>query len=198
MINVYLSVRYVHLWQRKDVSRRMAVTDDHAATGRLQHGRYDSAGTKAAPEISSYHPCRCCAQGRFSAPSLPDCPTRRQAAEGTFGRFRAPAGSDGALRLRPRARRTPPRRASSSRLSGRLHAGPAGGRRSLHAAPSCTTSRRIGVALPVPPYASAKAHPTPRHGGLCPLCRYALDPAAERVGSRIADAIAGIPRTDSG
>ena len=74
--------------------------------------------TKAAPEKSSYHPCRCCAQGRFSAPSLPDSPTGRHAAEGAFGRFRPPAGSDGALRLRLPARRTPPRRASSSRWRG--------------------------------------------------------------------------------
>ena len=34
--------------------------------------RRNSVSTKAAPEISSHHPCRCCAPGRFSAPSLPD------------------------------------------------------------------------------------------------------------------------------
>ena len=45
-------------------------------------------------------------------------PTGRQAAEGAFGRFRPPSGSDGALRLGPPARRTPPRRASSSRRRG--------------------------------------------------------------------------------
>ena len=45
-------------------------------------------------------------------------PTGRHAAEGAFSRFRAPPGSDGALRLRPRARRIPPRRASSSRWRG--------------------------------------------------------------------------------
>ena len=72
------------------VSQSVGMAPDHAATGRLQHGRYHSASTKAAPEKSSYHPYRCCAQGRFSAPSLPDCRTGRQAAEGAFGRFRAP------------------------------------------------------------------------------------------------------------
>ena len=58
------------------VSQSVGMAPDNAATGRLQHGRYNSAGTKAAPEKSSYHPCRCCAQGRFSAPSLPDSPHR--------------------------------------------------------------------------------------------------------------------------
>ena len=53
------------------VSQSVGMAPDHAATGRLQHGRYNSASTKAAPEKSSYHPCRYCAQGRFSAPSLP-------------------------------------------------------------------------------------------------------------------------------
>ena len=91
------------VWSHQSVG----MAPDNAATGRLQHGRYNSAGTKAAPEKSSYHPCRCCAQGRFSAPSLPDRRTRRHAAEDNFGRFRPPAGSDGALRLRPPARRTP-------------------------------------------------------------------------------------------
>ena len=52
------------------------------------------------------------AKGRLSAPSLPDCATGRHVAEGTFGRFRPPSGSDGALRLGPPARRTPPRRGS--------------------------------------------------------------------------------------
>ena len=97
------------------VSQSVGMAPDHAATGRLPHGRYDSVSTKAAPEKSSYHPCRDCAQGRFSRPSLPDSRIRRQAAVDDFGRFRPPAGSDGALRLRPRARRTPPPRASSSR-----------------------------------------------------------------------------------
>ena len=58
------------------VSQSVGMAPDNATTGRLQHGRYNSAGTKAAPEKSSYHPCRCCAQGRFSAPSLPDSPHR--------------------------------------------------------------------------------------------------------------------------
>ena len=97
------------------VSQSVGMAPDHAASGQLPHGRYNSAGTKVAPEKSCYHPCRCCAKGRLSAPSLPDCPTKRHAAEGAFGRFRPPAGSDGALRLGPRTRRTPPRRASSSR-----------------------------------------------------------------------------------
>ena len=43
------------------VSQSVGMAPDHAATGRLPHGRYDSASTKAAPEKSSYHPCRCCA-----------------------------------------------------------------------------------------------------------------------------------------
>ena len=73
-------------WSHQSVG----MAPDHAATGRLQHGRYNSASTKAAPEKSSYHPCRCCAQGRFSAPSLPDCRTGRHAAQAAFGRFRAP------------------------------------------------------------------------------------------------------------
>ena len=54
------------------VSQSVGMAPDHAATGRLPHGRYDSASTKAAPEKSSYHPCRCRAPGRLSAPSLPD------------------------------------------------------------------------------------------------------------------------------
>ena len=54
------------------VSQSVGMAPDHAATGRLLHGRYDSVSTKAAPELSSYHPCRCCALGRFSAPSLPE------------------------------------------------------------------------------------------------------------------------------
>ena len=56
------------------VSQSVGMAPDHAATGRLPHGRYDSASTKAAPEKSSYHPCRGCAPGRFSGPSLPDSP----------------------------------------------------------------------------------------------------------------------------
>ena len=102
------------VWSHQSVG----MAPDHAATGRLPHGRYDSASTKAAPEKSCYHPCRDCANGQLSAPSLPDSPHRRHAAEDDLGRFRPPAGSDGALRLRPRARRTPPRRASSSRWRG--------------------------------------------------------------------------------
>ena len=74
------------VWSHQSVG----MAPDHAATGQLPHGRYDSASTKAAPEQSCYHPCRDCANGRLSAPSLPDCPTRRHAAEGAFGRFRAP------------------------------------------------------------------------------------------------------------
>ena len=74
------------VWSHQSVG----MAPDHAATGRLQHGRYDSASTKAAPEKSSYHPCRCCAKGRFSAPSLPDPRTGRHAAQGAFGRFRPP------------------------------------------------------------------------------------------------------------
>ena len=74
------------VWSHQSVG----MAPDHAATGRLPHGRYDSASTKAAPELSSYHPCRCCAPGRFSAPSLPDSPHRRHAAEGASGRFRVP------------------------------------------------------------------------------------------------------------
>ena len=72
------------------VSQSVGMAPDHAATGRLPHGRYDSASTKAAPEKSSYHPCRDCAEGRLSAPSLPDSPTGRQAAGDDFGRFRPP------------------------------------------------------------------------------------------------------------
>ena len=58
------------------VSQSVGMAPDHAATGRLPHGRYDSASTKAAPEKSSYHPCRDCAEGRLSAPSLPQPPHR--------------------------------------------------------------------------------------------------------------------------
>ena len=64
------------------VSQSVGMAPDNAAAGRLQHGRYNSAGTKAAPEKSSYHPCRCCAQGRFSAPSLPVFPRAPPAAAG--------------------------------------------------------------------------------------------------------------------
>ena len=35
------------------VSQSVGMAPDHAATGRLQHGRYNSAGTKVAPEQSS-------------------------------------------------------------------------------------------------------------------------------------------------
>ena len=35
------------------VSQSVGMAPDNAATGRLQHGRYNSAGTKAAPENSS-------------------------------------------------------------------------------------------------------------------------------------------------
>ena len=72
------------------VSQSVGMAPDHAATGRLPHGCYDSASTKAAPEKSSYHPCRCCAPGRLSAPSLPHRPTRRHAAQDDFGRFPPP------------------------------------------------------------------------------------------------------------
>ena len=54
------------------VSQSVGMAPDHAATGRLPHGCYDSASTKAAPAKVCYHPCRDCAPGRFSAPSLPD------------------------------------------------------------------------------------------------------------------------------
>ena len=53
------------------VSQSVGMAPDHAASGQLPHGRYNSASTKAAPQKSCYHPCRCCVQGRFSAPSLP-------------------------------------------------------------------------------------------------------------------------------
>ena len=72
------------------VSQSVGMAPDHAATGRLQHGRYNSASTKAAPEKCSYHPCRYSAKGRLSAPSLPDRRTGRHAAEDDFGRFRPP------------------------------------------------------------------------------------------------------------
>ena len=72
------------------VSQSVGMAPDHAATGRLPHGRYNSASTKVAPEKSCYHPCRCCAKGRLSAPSLPHSSTGRHAAESDFGRFRAP------------------------------------------------------------------------------------------------------------
>ena len=60
-------------------------------------------------------------------------PTGRHAAGGAIGRFRPPAGSDGALRFRPRARRTPPRRASSSRWCGSPRCRSGGGRRARDA-----------------------------------------------------------------
>ena len=88
------------------VSQSVGMAPDHAASGQLPHGRYNSAGTKVAPEQSCYHPCRCCVQGRFSAPSLPDPPPGDMPRGDAFGRFRPPAGSDGALRLRPPARRS--------------------------------------------------------------------------------------------
>ena len=141
------------------VSQSVGMAPDHAATGRLQHGRYDSASTKAAPELSSYHPCRCCAPGRFSAPSLPDSPHRRHAAEGDFGRFRPPAGSDGALRLIPRAQRTPPRRGASSRWRGSppCRAGrgsPPAGRSGRSRRPSAAPAPRCRDRPPVPPHAA--------------------------------------------
>ena len=143
------------VWSHQSVG----MAPDHAATGRLQHGRYNSASTKAAPEKSSYHPCRCCAQGRFSAPSLPDRRTRRHAAEDNFGRFRPPAGSDGALRLTPPARRTPPRRASSSRRRGspRCRAGggpPPAGRSGRSRRPSAAPASRCRDRPPAPPPSS--------------------------------------------
>ena len=133
----HLSVAIHELWMPRPhristgclVSQSVGMAPDHAATGRLLHGRYDSASTKAAPEQSSYHPCRCCAPGRFSAPSLPNPRTRRHAAEGAFGRFRPPAGSDGALRLGPRPNEH--RHGAHHRVvgAGPLHVGPAGVRR---------------------------------------------------------------------
>ena len=94
----HLGVAIHELWRRTRAGfppavwshQSVGMAPDHAATGRLPHGRYNSAGTKVAPEKSCYHPCRDCANGRLSAPSLPDCPTGRQAAQGAFGRFRAP------------------------------------------------------------------------------------------------------------
>ena len=74
------------VWSHQSVE----MAPDHAASGQLPHGRYNSASTKAAPQKSCYHPCRCCAPGRFSAPSLPHSPTGRHAAKDDFGRFRAP------------------------------------------------------------------------------------------------------------
>ena len=68
-----------------------------------------------------------------ACPSLPDSPTGRHAAGGAIGRFRPPAGSDGALRLRPCCRRTPPRRASSSRWCGSPRCRAGGGRRARDA-----------------------------------------------------------------
>ena len=103
------------------------MTDDHAATGRLQHGRYNSASTKAAPEISSYHPCRCCAQGRFSAPSLPDSPHR---ATGRARRLRPlPAAAAVVTERCALDRRSDEHHhGADHRLvgAGNLHAGPAG------------------------------------------------------------------------
>ena len=63
------------------VSQSVGMAPDHAATGRHPHGRYNSASTKAAPAKVCYHPCRDCAPGRFSAPSLPDSPLGDRAHE---------------------------------------------------------------------------------------------------------------------
>ena len=141
------------------VSQSVGMAPDHAATGRLPHGRYNSVSTKAAPELSSYHPCRCCAPGRFSAPSLPHSPTGRQAAEGAFGRFRPPAGSDGALRLTPPARRTPPRRGASSRWHGSPRCrespgSPPAGRSGRSRWPSAAPASRCWDRPPGPPRCS--------------------------------------------
>ena len=78
----HLGVAIHELWRRTRAGfppavwshQSVGMAPDHAASGQLPHGRYNSAGTKAAPQKSCYHPCRCCVQGRFSAPSLPDSP----------------------------------------------------------------------------------------------------------------------------
>ena len=98
------------VWSHQSVG----MAPDHAASGQLPHGRYDSAGTKAAPEKSCYHPCRCCAPGRFSAPSLPTPAPGDMARKALFGRFRPPAGSDG------HARRAAPEPSSAERRAWRI------------------------------------------------------------------------------
>ena len=65
-------------------------------------------------------------------------------AEDAFGRFRPPAGSDGALRLGPRARRTPPRRGSSSRRRRSPPCRAGRGSRRAARAPSPTRKARGG------------------------------------------------------
>ena len=86
-------------------------------------------------------------------------PTRRHAAEGAFGRFRPPAGSDGALRLSPTAQRIPPRRGSSSRWRGSppCRAGwgsPPAGRSGRSRRPSAAPASRCRDRPPAPPHAA--------------------------------------------
>ena len=146
------------------VSQSVGMAPDHAATGRLPHGRYDSASTKAAPQKCSYHPWRDCAKGRLSAPSLPDCPIGRHAEQGAFGRFRPPAGSDGALRtlhLKLPSRRTPPRRGSS--LVGAGH--------------------RDVWRSPGSPHAGSTGPGAPRPGCRAPACRVYLHRSQKIAGA---------------
>ena len=83
-------------------------------------------------------------------------PTGDMPRKGDFGRFRPPAGSDGDLRLRPPARRTPPQRTSSSRCRGARpcrtgrHSPPAG-RSSRSRRPSAAPASRCRDRPPAPP-----------------------------------------------
>ena len=145
------------------VSQSVGMAPDHAATGRLQHGHYNSAGTKAAPEKSSYHPCRCCAQGRFSAPSLPDsAPTGDMPRKTPSDRFRPPqpvvtghCASDRPLEGH--------RHGAHHRLvgAGHLHVRPVGVRRPAGTLrPLSTTAiSRTCVALPGPSARTATMRP---------------------------------------
>ena len=142
------------------VSQSVGMAPDHAATGRLLHGRYDSASTKAAPEKSCYHPCRCCAKGRFSAPSLPDsrvfrwdaaplmrrCATGPGVVTGLAPQHRPPAP--------PRCGRGPPaRRGRRTRSRPPLRAAPARRRRRARRTPPGRTPR---PAAPLPSSATAR------------------------------------------
>ena len=77
-------------------------------------GHLTTASSRWHQRSSYQSPWRDWPQGRFCAPSLPDSPHRRHAAEGDFGRFRPPAGSDGALRLTPLS----PTNATTARIIG--------------------------------------------------------------------------------
>ena len=148
---------------------------DHAATGRLPHGRYNSASTKAAPEKSSYHPCRDCAKGRFSAPSLP-LPRQTASARGRVvtGRRLHSAHHRAAHAARPTNTTTARIIVSLARVSSMTDRPGFVARRTLRHRPLSTTISRISLARRDRPPASprcGRGSPVRRDRRTCEVTR---------------------------